>query len=1554
MSKKLLFLIPVFLFLLALPLSSAVLTDSLVSLSFDNSSSYLHNDGSFNASFSNVGTTRTFVSGSNYAADFESGDGDYISFGNYPIFGNYTSSRSASLWFKAESLTSGDYLFRQKDTEGRWSINYDGTDIVCDVYDGVIYKKAVKTAPSTGVWTHVVCVYNGSSVKLFMDDDGSPSTTAVTSSPYSSDKIFSIGSIEGGVSNYFDGLMDQYMVYDRALSSSEVTTLYNSGVIYNTYNPPAKPPINDSTESTGLTKQSGSVTFTGGTTTVLAGTFNISKDYEPYYGSYSFNVLSAGANTIYCEALIDGSVVDEVSRTNVLGQLGSVYLQTNVLTNLTNGTHTRELRCLRSAGGGSITVTNTIGVGHFLIDQDNDFIRYNDSESNTTVTSGSTYSIVDSIDIFTSNKTETENVTVNRTQHLVIEGSFEYTNNDVSTETLGLYANVNGTNCTFLPRTVSPSGIGSVSYDCILHNVTPNSLYTVNIYGNGTNAFYHGDTVVKNFFLDYREIIGGSGILTGYSFSDDVDTLIINVTGGNINHDYSNIFTKLSYSLSTNKSTTANFYIKLINGENFSTINFSRYLAIGSTGVLIGQDVFENLPKDDYDVLLYGNCGTDGATCTINGGQSSGYITDVIPVLNRGFNITAYNFYTNESILTFNVTDSFGTTISTTNGVISIVTNLSTEDYVIRAYYNGTNYFGRTITNHDTNDNLNVTMYPGVITIESPDNNTYVNTMPSFSFSYVNGVWKGLTCLYYDNRNGSFVSYDSRSSVGPSVVTTFLSVPVFPDSNNYSFYYTCENDEYQSLTYNVIYDVTDPVITLTNPSPTNNSFFNTNFTLNITITDINNYDALINITNPSGVSIFYKEYNTSGITNYNISNIVNLSDPGKHELFIEAADGHTSKYITTFNTNYIPDGVRFNKELEIYSYNNDYSVTPIKLTDRYSIVFEPEEETWLETQYEALAGHVTVPKELGDPDVFIVHIEDGEISIVQDSNYVGHIVVKKGKNYHDWYWVDFENDEEAPVFLWQYDSQTVEVYVYGNEDTTYHFNSVGRLNVVNKTVEFYYDTSDISLAATYEPDLVTGFSTNYLLAATFNPARYTLTQNKTVTIDIGGTLYDAIANGSSINTFYYYYPYSVPFDYSSSTLTHQWYLDTIDNTNASVSTTTGPLTQNVFQVMIGSCNASLSYPLINFSYYDEKTGDSITADMNYELNFFDGTYTYPASGYFSSHSSDSICTNLNPANVTYNFAVNGLVTLSNVDDNYTTRVFTFSSDDPLLASNDDPLYQNLYLVKLADSQTVEYSWLSSNYELLDGVMRIYRCYSNNTKEMVESALITGGKSTANIELLTGVYSYDVVVDGRVYDEETYNVCHIESSQTVTYYVTLSQEALTPVSGLLFVGCSLSGPDNDSVVTMTWNDNSYDSSTITACLTGTRRAASNYVQVFEQCSVLDTGSLSVIVPDNNNEYIVRGYLIQGDNKGYCTDVITVGDDESAGDVFGMTGLWIVILFVLAIGLYYSDNGEMSLVGSAFAILLSWIVGFIAFGWLGTISIVLYLLIIVFISRGNKKK
>lgn len=82
---------------------------------------------------------------------------------------------------------------------------------------------------STGTWYHVALVHNGTSAQLYLNNTESSSGTQVVVSPNANyGSSFKIGAYFEG-SNYFQGLLDEVSVFDSALSTSNLTSIYNSG-----------------------------------------------------------------------------------------------------------------------------------------------------------------------------------------------------------------------------------------------------------------------------------------------------------------------------------------------------------------------------------------------------------------------------------------------------------------------------------------------------------------------------------------------------------------------------------------------------------------------------------------------------------------------------------------------------------------------------------------------------------------------------------------------------------------------------------------------------------------------------------------------------------------------------------------------------------------------------------------------------------------------------------------------------------------------------------------------------------------------------------------------------------------------------------------------------------------------------------------------------------------------------------------------------------------------------------------------------------------------------
>jgi hypothetical protein len=79
-----------------------------------------------------------------------------------------------------------------------------------------------------GDWHHVVGVYDGTDLSLYVDASLVASESAGGLTPATNTQPLSIGGL-GGLSEFFTGELDQVRVYDEALGTSEVVELYDEG-----------------------------------------------------------------------------------------------------------------------------------------------------------------------------------------------------------------------------------------------------------------------------------------------------------------------------------------------------------------------------------------------------------------------------------------------------------------------------------------------------------------------------------------------------------------------------------------------------------------------------------------------------------------------------------------------------------------------------------------------------------------------------------------------------------------------------------------------------------------------------------------------------------------------------------------------------------------------------------------------------------------------------------------------------------------------------------------------------------------------------------------------------------------------------------------------------------------------------------------------------------------------------------------------------------------------------------------------------------------------------
>jgi hypothetical protein len=175
-------------------------------------------------------TTYTPTNGSALSFD---GNGDYINLGKDSSL-NLINSFTISAWFKTNAI-SGDHgivskmydassspynlILTTNDLRFETTNSTGGTSIYS--YNTIL----------TGNWYHVVATYNGTTSSLYLN--GSFVTSASKIGPLvSGSKAAVIGGHQPAVvpTWSFNGVIDEVLIFNRSLNSTEVEQLYNSGI----------------------------------------------------------------------------------------------------------------------------------------------------------------------------------------------------------------------------------------------------------------------------------------------------------------------------------------------------------------------------------------------------------------------------------------------------------------------------------------------------------------------------------------------------------------------------------------------------------------------------------------------------------------------------------------------------------------------------------------------------------------------------------------------------------------------------------------------------------------------------------------------------------------------------------------------------------------------------------------------------------------------------------------------------------------------------------------------------------------------------------------------------------------------------------------------------------------------------------------------------------------------------------------------------------------------------------------------------------------------------
>lgn len=200
------------------------------------------------------------------------GTSDSISVANSSSLG-LTTAWSFQIWFKAAALgQSNKYLLSRPNTgltdnvyAVPWSYHSNAVSIYLGAGAAHGYPTDGDITLADTNWHHIIYTYDGTTLNGYLD--GSTAFAGISWSSFtatSSTAPFYIGDFAGSNSFSPNGVLDEIGIWNRALTSSEVTSLYNSGSGL------AFPFTGGGAVSASVTQVAANLTLTGGTQAVAS------------------------------------------------------------------------------------------------------------------------------------------------------------------------------------------------------------------------------------------------------------------------------------------------------------------------------------------------------------------------------------------------------------------------------------------------------------------------------------------------------------------------------------------------------------------------------------------------------------------------------------------------------------------------------------------------------------------------------------------------------------------------------------------------------------------------------------------------------------------------------------------------------------------------------------------------------------------------------------------------------------------------------------------------------------------------------------------------------------------------------------------------------------------------------------------------------------------------------------------------------------------------------------------------------------------------------------
>lgn len=156
------------------------------------------------------------------------GSDDFLNCG-YDASLNITNAITFEVWVNPDGFASYNYIFAKRTgSDAQWSLFLGWSQLKIGWYDGAWKMRATAagTISATG-WQHVVFTWDGATSMIYIDGISKTHTgDSISFLPYPSSPLKIGQNGVGTAGRYFNGRMDYFRIYNRALSPSEIKYSY--------------------------------------------------------------------------------------------------------------------------------------------------------------------------------------------------------------------------------------------------------------------------------------------------------------------------------------------------------------------------------------------------------------------------------------------------------------------------------------------------------------------------------------------------------------------------------------------------------------------------------------------------------------------------------------------------------------------------------------------------------------------------------------------------------------------------------------------------------------------------------------------------------------------------------------------------------------------------------------------------------------------------------------------------------------------------------------------------------------------------------------------------------------------------------------------------------------------------------------------------------------------------------------------------------------------------------------------------------------------------------